>query len=220
MDVATDGFCNCKVSVLLLAQFFLGGYRHSGRVLRTPILPLGKKSKFRLITLFSKMKKMNALFSTSLKCKQKKSESGHLNEFSTSLIFESSFSDFKINTRFRLISCILGFRTMNTTSNKKGELFEESTFTSLVSIFFCVRCSRIRKCPLFFLKRQTSNSIPLVSSLLFLAFRRRSHPCLVGKTSLRLPFTFAELQRNSFFLTWCTVRWPNASGNLSRFRHA
>ena len=45
MDFATDGFCNCKVSVLLLAQFFLGGYRHSGRVLRTPILPLGKKSK-------------------------------------------------------------------------------------------------------------------------------------------------------------------------------
>ena len=42
MDFATDGFCNCKVSVLLLAQFFLGGYRHSGRVLRTPILPLGK----------------------------------------------------------------------------------------------------------------------------------------------------------------------------------
>ena len=45
MDFATDGFCNCKVSVLLLAQFFLGGYRHSGRVLRAPILPLGKKSK-------------------------------------------------------------------------------------------------------------------------------------------------------------------------------
>ena len=30
-------------SVLLPAQFFLGGYRHSGRVLRTPILPSGKK---------------------------------------------------------------------------------------------------------------------------------------------------------------------------------
>ena len=49
MDFATDGLCNCKVSVLLLAQFFLGGYRHSGRVLRTPILPLGKKPKSLLV---------------------------------------------------------------------------------------------------------------------------------------------------------------------------
>ena len=51
MDFATDGFCNCKVSVLLLAQFLRGGDRHSGRVLRTPILPLGKKSKFSCLYL-------------------------------------------------------------------------------------------------------------------------------------------------------------------------
>ena len=43
MDVATDGFCNCKVSVLILAQFFLGGHRHRGRVLRTPHFAVRQK---------------------------------------------------------------------------------------------------------------------------------------------------------------------------------
>ena len=45
-DTFSDAFCNCEVSVLLLAQFFLGGCRHSGRVLRISILPLEQKMGF------------------------------------------------------------------------------------------------------------------------------------------------------------------------------